>query len=155
MRSYHFFDVQYFTLFDEREEGDTVSTIQQLSLEGNDDEPVSSIKLIKRDYYRGFDKFIIHHEKIKKKRGRAYGEDLFFNQYVETNSLNGYYHPNLSLFIFQGNKPSVNDFVKKIQEMYPENVKLTRSSVDFPYLIQHTQNVWGGWLNGFNDSFVQ
>lgn len=151
MRSYHFFDVQYFTLFDEREEGDTVSTIQQLSLEGNDDEPVSSIKLIKRDYYRGFDKFIIHHEKIKKKRGRAYGEDLFFNQYVETNSLNGYYHPNLSLFIFQGNKPSVNDFVKKIQEMYPENVKLTRSSVDFPYLIQHTQNVWGGWLNGFND----
>lgn len=151
MKSYHFWDVKEFSLFNEKEEGAIITSMQQLSVDGNDDEPISSIKLIKRAYYKGFDKFIIHHEKIKRKQGRAYGEDLLFNQFVESNSLNGYYNPELKLFIIEGNKASVNGFVKKFIKMYPDSFNMERSFVDFPYLVQHTHNVWGGWLNGFND----
>src|SRR5690606_6126423 len=62
-------------------------------------------------------------------------------------SLNAYYNESLKLFIFEGNKSFVNDFVKKFERAFSNEFKLTRSNVDFPYLIQHTQNVWGGWLN--------
>lgn len=151
MRSYHFLDVQKFTLFDNIPEGEVISTYQQMSIEGDDSQPTSSIKLIKRNYYKGFDKYIIHHEKVKRKKGRAYGEDIIFNSFVETMSMNAYYNAEYELFLIEGNKSSVNDFKKKFEKNYPDKFQLSRSNVDFPYLIKHTQNVWGGWLNDFND----
>ena len=55
------------------------------------------------------------------------------------------------MFIIEGNKPSVNGSVKKFNKIFPDQIYVERSNVDFPYLVQHTHNVWGGWLNGFND----
>ncbi|MED3672099.1 MULTISPECIES: hypothetical protein [Bacillus] len=155
MKAYHFLDVTKFTLFDQKEENEIVSTKQQLSVDDSDNEPRSDLKLIKRDYYEGFDKYIIIHEKIRRKTGRAYGEDSFFTQFVENHSMNAYYHKKLNLFLVEGNKGAVNDFKKKFEKNYPESFALSRSNVDFPYLIQHTHNVWGGWLNGFNDGSLK
>lgn len=154
MRSYHFLDIENFNLFEEEPEGTIKTTDQQLAFGDVDDQPRSSIKLIKRDYYKGFDKYIIHHEKVKRKQGRAYGEDLIFNKYVESNSMNGYVNEEIGLFLIEGNKSSVNDFVKQYEKNF-DGFKLTRSDVDFPYLVKHTQNVWGGWLNGFNDGSLK
>lgn len=151
MKAYHFLTTEKFELFNDKKEGTLVSTNQQLSSEGSDTEPRSYIKLIKRDYYRGFDKFIINHEKVKKKKGRAYGQDMFFNQYIENESMNAYYNQSKKLFLIEGNKAAVNDFVKKYEKQFLDNFILIRTTVDFPYLILHTHNVWGGWLNGFND----
>lgn len=151
MKSYHFLDVQSFSLFIDKEEGDIISIEKQLTLDGEDDQPDSSLKLIKRQYYKGFDKYIIHHERIKRKQGRAYGENLIFNSFIENVSMNAYYNEELNLLIIEGNKASVNDFVRKFSREFPGSFELTRSNVNFPYFIQHTHNVWGGWLNGFND----
>ncbi len=142
-------------MFEGESEGCIKTTEQQLAMDGVDAQPKSSIKLIKRDYYKGFDKYIIHHEKVKRKYGRAYGEELFFNKFVESSSMNVYYNKHFSLMLIEGNKSSVNDFKKKFEKHYPEEFSLSRSNVDFPYLIQHTQNVWGGWLNGFNDGSLR
>lgn len=144
-----------FTLFDNQPENTVKSTKQQLATEGNDSQPSSSIKLIKRSYYKGFDKYIIYHEKVKRKQGRAYGEDLIFDRFVERSSMNAFFNNEYSLFLIEGNKSSVNDFVKKFEKQFSDKINLTRSSVDFPYLIQHTHNVWGGWLNGFNDGSLR
>lgn len=151
MKAYHFFDIIKFTLFDDKEEGEIISLEKQLSIDGKDYHPDSSLKLIKRNYYEGFDKFIIHHERVKKKNGRAYGDSIIFNSFIENFSLNAYYNKDLSLFIIEGNKPSVNDFVRRFNREFPDKFELTRSDVNFPYLIEHTHNVWGGWLKGFND----
>ncbi|MCK1986252.1 MULTISPECIES: hypothetical protein [Peribacillus] len=151
MKAYHFLDVETLTLFDDVQEGTAVSTEQQLAAEKSDDQPISTLQLIKRDYYSGFDKYIIKHEKIKRKQGRAYGENLIFNQFVENHSMNAYYNSSKKLFLVEGNKAAVNDFKKKFEKQHANKFKLNRSNVDFPYLILHTQNVWGGWLNGFND----
>ncbi len=151
MKSYHFLDVEKFKLFDGIQEGGIKTTGQQLSLGSDDHQPSSSIKLIKRNYYKGFDKYIIYHEKVKRKQGRAYGEDILFSSFVESSSMNAYFNSQLDLFLVEGNKSSVNGFIKKFEKNYPDKFEFTRSEVDFPYLIQHTQNVWGGWLNGFND----
>lgn len=142
-------------MFDGKDEETIITTEQQLAMGGNDDQPKSSLKLIKRDYYKGFDKYIIHHEKIKRKQGRAYGEDQFFNHFVENVSMNVYFNKKYSLFLVEGNKSAVNDFQRKFTRQYPEKFNITRSNVDFPYLILHTQNVWGGWLNGFNDGSLK
>lgn len=152
MKSYHFWDVRNFTIFDNKDEGSIVSTKSQIAIEGSDDEPRSSMKLIKRNYYKGFDKFIINHEKINRKRGRAYGEDFFFNSFVESLSMNAYYNQELNLLLVEGNKGSVNGFVRMYNRKFSdEEFSLERSNVDFPYFIRHTENVWGGWLSGFND----
>lgn len=152
MRSYHFLDVINFNLFEDKPEEFVLSTTSQLATDGIDDQPSSSMKLIKRDYYRGFDKYIIHHEKIKRKKGRAYGEDLFFNSFVESTSMNAYLNKEFNLLLIEGNKGSVNDFIRKFEKEFSKELfKLTRSNVYFPHFIRHTENVWGGWLNGFND----
>lgn len=152
MKSYHFLDVINFNLFNDRPEEHVITTSAQLATDGTDDQPSSSMKLIRRNYYKGFDKYIIHHEKIKRKRGRAYGEDLFFDSFVETTSMSAYFSPQLKLLIIEGNKGSVNDFVRKFNKEFSDDLfKVTRSNVNFPHFIRHTENVWGGWLNGFND----
>lgn len=141
-----------FNLFEDKPEEFVISTASQLATDGIDDQPSSSMKLIKRDYYKGFDKYIIHHEKIKRKKGRAYGEDLFFNSFVESTSMNVYLSKEFNLLLIEGNKGSVNDFIRKFEKEFSEELfKLTRSNVNFPHFIRHTENVWGGWLNGFND----
>lgn len=151
MRSYHFLDVKDFSIIENLEAEEEISTEQQISLSGRVDDPISSIKLIKRDYYKGFDKLNIHHEKVKKKKGRAYGEDAVFNSFIENNDMSAYYNDDLKLLLIEGNKGSVNDFIKKFEKIFTPGFRVERSSVDFPFLIQQTQNVWGGWLNGFND----
>src|SRR5690625_5149853 len=152
MKSYHFWDVTNFSLFADKNEGEIVSTSNQLAVEGSDDQPGSSIKLIKGDYYKGFDKYIIHHEKINRKRGRAYGEDFFFDSFVESVSMNAYFNSKLSLLLIEGNKASVNDFIRKFDKQFSDDeFNVTRSDVDFAYFIKHTENVWGGWLSDFND----
>lgn len=151
MKSYHFLDVLKFSLFTDKNEEDVISLEKQLAIGGEDYTPDSSFKLIKRKYYKNFDKFIIHHERIKRKQGRAYGEDLIFNSFIENVSMNAYFNKELNLLIIEGNKASVNDFVRKFSREYPEEFEVSRSEVDFAYFIQHTHNVWGGWLNGFND----
>lgn len=156
MKAYHFLDVAKFSLFDGLTEGTIKSTQQQQQLAvGTNSEPRSDMKLIKRDYYKGFDKYIIIHEKIKRKSGRAYGEDIFFNHFVENLSMNAYYHNDEGIFLIEGNKSAVNDFIKKFEKQFPEEFTLSRTAVDFPYLIQHTHNVWGGWINGFNDGSLK
>jgi hypothetical protein len=155
MKAYHFFDVNNFTLFDGNDEGAIVNTEQQLTLDGTDAQPLSTLKLIKRNYYKGFDKYIIHHEKVKRKAGRAYGEEMFFKNFVESISMNVYFNNQLNLFLVEGNKAAVNDFQKKFEKEFSNKFTLKRSAVDFAYLIQHTQNVWGGWLNGFNDGSLK
>lgn len=152
MKSYHFLDVTNFELFDNKPEGKVITTKKQLAVDGSDDEPSSSIKLIKRDYYRGFDKYIINHEKVKRKKGRAYGEDLFFNSFVESVSMNVYYNTLDNLLIIEGNKGSVNSFIREFHKEFPKDIfYVTRSNVNFPNLIRYTENVWGGWLSDFND----
>jgi hypothetical protein len=151
MKAYHFLDVDRFSLFDNKSENTVISTQQQLSTDQIDNEPRSDLKLIKRSYYKNFDKYIVNHEKIKRKQGRAYGEDLIFNQFIENVSMNVYYHPKMKILLMDGNKGAVNDFIKKFEKQFPEDISIHRSNVDFPYLIQHSHNVWGGWLNGFND----
>lgn len=151
MKAYHFWDIHRFDILRLLDGNGELTTEQQLSIGDEDDEPRSVIKFIKKQYYKGFDKYIINHEKVKRKYGRAYGEDLLFNRFIESNSMNAYYHPEHSLLLIEGNKGSVNGFVKKLQKVYPDSFMLARSSVDFPYLIEHSTNVWGGWLNGFND----
>jgi len=155
MKAYHFLDVDKFDLFDSKGENETISTFQQLSTAAGDDEPKSDLKLIKRDYYRGFDKYNIIHEKVRRKKGRAYGADAIFNQFVETLNMNAYFNKNLNLFIVEGNKGAVNEFIKKFHRDYAAQFRVKRDNVDFPYLIQHTHNVWGGWLNGFNDGSLK
>lgn len=150
MRAYHFLDIQKFSLFD-KPENNEISTSQQLTLENVPKEPQSTMKLITKNYYKGFEKYIINHERIKRKQGRAYGEDILFNQFIENTSMNAYFHPESSLLLIEGDKGGVNGFVKKLNKNYPDEFIYSRSNVDFPYLIEHSTNVWGGWLNGFND----
>lgn len=150
MRAYHFLDIEKFTLFNNNETN-MISTSQQLTLGDVDNEPQSTMKLITKNYYRGFEKYIINHERIKRKQGRAYGEDILFKQFIENKSMNAYFHPESSLLLIEGDKGGVNGFVKKLNKTYPDGFIYSRSNVDFPYLIEHSTNVWGGWLNGFND----
>lgn len=149
MRAYHFLDVEKFTIFDDKDE---VLTPQQMSMvnDKEDLEPVSKMKLISRQYYKGFHKLIITHEDVKKKSGRAYGEDQFFEHFVENKTLNGYYSPEMKLLIIEGNKGAVNGSVKRFSKYYPENFTVRRSNVDFAYLVQHSSNVWGSWFGGLN-----
>jgi hypothetical protein len=157
LRAYHFLDVEKFTVFDGLKEEAIISTHQQqeLNIENTNSEPRSDLKLIKRGYYKGFDKYIIIHEKIKRKKGRAYGEDLFFNHFVENLSMNAYYNAKEKIFLIEGNKSAVNDFIKKFEKQFVDRFSLFRTAVDFPYLIKHTHNVWGGWINGFNDGSLK
>ncbi|MEK3644444.1 hypothetical protein ACTHHL_09055 [Aeribacillus composti] len=70
---------------------------------------------------------------------------------IKNTSMNAYYHSESSLLLIEGDKGGVNGFVRKLQKQYPDDFSVSRSSVDFPYVIEHSTNVWGGWLNGFID----
>lgn len=144
MRAYHFFDVETFDIID-HEHRRTV-TPQQTTLANGDAEPVSEISLTTTEYYKGFQKLVIKHEQTRRKSGRAYGEDTIFNGYVENKSMNAYYSPELKLFLIEGSKGSVNGAVRRFEKFYGDKFKVSRSKVDFPYLIRHSNNVWGGWF---------
>lgn len=153
MRSYHFFKVETFSILDELEKNGVFKLQAQLSIEGGDDKatPLTTISLINDEYYRGFSKFIIHHEKVNRRTGRPIGEDIIFNSFIEKKSLNGYYNKEESLLLIEGNKASINDFIKKAMKTTSEQIKLSREEVDFPHFIRYVGNVWGGWLSDFND----
>ena len=154
MKSYHFLDVETFSIFDNVEVETVINPIStQGAIDGNPDFqlPQTHIRYINSNYYKGFNKFIIHHEKIKHKQGRALGEEVIFNAFVETKDMNAYYNPELQLLLIEGNKASVNDFIKKCNHDINNSFRVARAEVNFPYLIQHTQNIWGGWISGFND----
>ena len=148
MKAYHFFDVASFTLLDNKT---NVATPQQLTIQDQQDsEPLSKMELLQRGYYKSFDKFIISHEKIKRKSGRAYGEDLIFDKFVENNNVTGYYNEESKLLILEGNKGTVNGAVKRFQKYFPQEFSVSRSPVDFAYLVSRTNNVWGSWFGGLN-----
>jgi hypothetical protein len=153
MRAYHFLDVDKFDLFSGGKT--TVSTAQQLTIQQEDAEPKSEMKLTTSDYYKGFQKYVIVHERLKKKEGRAYGEDILFTTFIENKSMNAYYHPGLKLLLIEGDKGGVNGLVKRFEKSFPEQFKVSRSQVDFPYLVEHSHNVWGGWISGFNDGTLK
>ncbi|APQ59803.1 hypothetical protein PPOLYM_02572 [Paenibacillus polymyxa] len=148
MRAYHFLDVEKLDLFGEYNE---VMTPQQLSMDSHQDsEPSSKIKLITTQYYRGFQKLIIIHEDVKRKSGRAYGEDAFFDRFIENKSINGYYNPELKILILEGNKSAVNGSIRRFKRHFPESFSVNRSLVDFAYVVKHSTNVWGSWFGGLN-----
>lgn len=148
MRAYHFLDVEKFNLLDENNK--KVLTPQQASIGGVDAEPVSEISLITKTYYKGFYKLNLKHEQVKRKNGRAYGEDAVFSKYVENKSMNAYYHPTHDLLLIEGAKGAVNGAIKRFEKFFPEKFKVSRSKVDFPYVISRSTNVWGGWFGGLN-----
>ncbi|MCZ0757039.1 hypothetical protein [Anoxybacillus sp. J5B_2022] len=153
MRAYHFLDVETLELFTN---GVTsVSTAQQLSIEQEDNEPKSEMRLTTLDFYRGFQKYVIVHERVKRKEGRAYGEDLLFTQYIESKSMNAYYNPQIKLLLIEGDKGGVNGFIKKFEKVFPNKFKVSRSQVDFQYVVEHSHNVWGGWISGFNNGTLR
>lgn len=144
MRAYHLFDVETFEIINE---GNTnVVTPQQTSIEQGDAEPLSELSLTTVNYYKGFQKMVVKHEQTRRKSGRAYGEDILFNKFIENKSMNAYYSPKHNLFIIEGSKGSVNGAVKRFSRYFGDKFKVSRSKVDFPYVIKHSNNVWGGWF---------
>ncbi|MFK3938955.1 hypothetical protein ACI2JA_15755 [Alkalihalobacillus sp. NPDC078783] len=153
MRAYHFLDVESFLDFTNPNSRYS-SDDDQLPLEGND-QPSSLLTLTTKDYYEGFQKYVIVHEKLKKKSGRAYDQEILFKQFIESKNMNAYYHPEKKLLLVEGDKGGVNGWVRRFSKVFGDKFRVSRSNVDFPYLVKHSENVWGGWISGFNDGSLK
>ncbi|MFW5438810.1 hypothetical protein [Paenibacillus apiarius] len=97
MKAYHFFDVAMFNLFS-KETAVITPQQQQIGIDSKDLEPITMCELIQPNYYKRFQKILIQHEGVKRQRGRAYGEDLFFEKFVEDKSMNAYYNAEMRIY---------------------------------------------------------
>ncbi len=142
MRSFHLLSVVKFDM-----SKNEFITSQQLSIV--DAQPATSLKLITKEFYSNFAKYELFHERTKRDIGRAYGRPDSFDQYVSQKSFNAYLWKNQNIFIFEANKSSVNEAIRRlIKEYGKSNFDMVRLPVDFQKILKRAENITGSWFGG-------
>lgn len=145
-RSYHIYDIITFDIEDILE-----TTSQRALITDNGfDAPATSIRKTTQvvnnyEIYEG-----IHEVKVNKP-GRTYGASAF-DSFVGKNTFKAYYKPGDSWVILEGAGKVVKSALKALSRQYPTNIELKRGTVDFAYIKQHCDNIWGGWISPKNNT---
>lgn len=151
MKSFHFLQVGTITLGSDN----VLTSLQQLRLGTNDSEPISSVSLTSRDFYRGFDKLKFVHEAEKRTTGRAYGMDQQFSSFIARDSFDGYLNSELELLLISAGKQKVNGVIRRLKKAYPQGFDVKRYTVDFTNIIEVVTNVRGSWISELPDTNVR
>lgn len=148
MKAYHFLTIVKF------DRGiNTYQVNQQISLK--DSQPVSKLTKTNDSFYKDFDKYELFHETKRNKRGRAYGYEEAFAQYIEQKTFNCYLWETNNIIIFEANKSAVNGSIRRITKQYGKDVfELKREHVDFGNILRKAANITGGWFGEFEGGNV-
>lgn len=113
-------------------------------------EPKTVVSVSTRNFHNGYDRLVFEHEnKSVRNTIRTYG-DTSFGEYIPQNRFIGYYSCDDRLLILQTSKRNANEATRRLMRCFPALFKVSRGEVNFANVIQHVDNVWGGWIGGLN-----
>ncbi|RIW27626.1 hypothetical protein D3H55_22825 [Bacillus salacetis] len=129
------------------------STSQQMTLEGTkkDADPISTLNIINKDYYRGWMHLQALHETIDKTPRRMAGDPEYLHHSIVGGDrpFDCYYNEKDKMIIMNTSKMNVIGLQRRLIQNFPELFKPHQRELDFKHLLQqlrHTQIV-SSWFN--------
>jgi hypothetical protein len=147
-RTYYFIEVDKFSI---PENG--FFTAQQNTLPGSgvDPEPISSLKLINKDYYRGWWLLEGIHETVERKPRRLHGDPEYVNQSITGGDkpFDVFYIPDEKILLFRASKHKTKGIIRRLIKYYPNHISYKKGEVDFVKLLDKLQNskIIGSWFS--------
>ncbi|QSB48804.1 hypothetical protein [Parageobacillus toebii] len=147
-RSYYFVEFETFEIPDEG-----FITYQQQTLEGTgiNAEPVSSLKMVEANYYKGWSRLIGTHERYDRTPRRMAGNPEYFSESITGGDkpFDVFYNPQTKRMILKTSKTNVKGLLRRMIKNYPSFFVPKEGQVDFAYLLDRLQNttVIASWFN--------
>lgn len=128
------------------------STSQQSSINSiSDCEPVVKFHKLDSQIITGYTKYNLVSESISNKKGRAYGHDYPFEQFISIDENLLYYNSDNKILIFKSSKDVFINFVRAFKK--DSYLKFEKIEVDFERIISNANaiGVEGMWLGEIPD----
>ncbi|MTI83485.1 MAG: hypothetical protein FH756_06155 [Firmicutes bacterium] len=150
-RVYYFFDVEVFDV----PEPYGLRTEQQLTFPGmgKDADPITELKLIKKNFYINLHQYSCIHEVVDKKPRRFGGEPAYYPNSITgaDKPCNVFYDWESRQLIFQGARRVAFGAMRRLIKQYPKQINVSSGEIDFSFLIENTKSVIvGTWFSGLN-----
>ena len=113
-------------------------------------EPITKLKLITRNFYRGFSYIEIEHESKRTEDIRI--KDHFFDSFFERQKKVAFYNPNEKILLVMAKKQLAKEIIDRISNAHREKFKLVpetkRKKFDFNKINRDADliNTWGAWF---------
>lgn len=129
------------------------TTAQQLTLQEtkNDADPITQLKIVDKDYYRGWDRLQALHEFVDKTPRRMAGDPEYLHQSIVGGDkpFDCYFNNKDNMIILNASKKNVIGLQRRLVQNFPEKFRPKQRELDFKHLLKqlrHTQIV-SSWFN--------
>jgi hypothetical protein len=147
-RSYYFVEFEVLKIPNEG-----FKTHQQQTLDGTgvNAEPVSSLKMVEPNYYKGWSRLIGTHERYDRTPRRMAGNPEYLHESITGGDkpFDVFYNPQIKRMILKTSKTTVKGLLRKMIKNYPSSFVPKEGQVNFAYLLDRLQNttVIASWFN--------